>query len=619
MSAIKFENVRFSYETDNASKSEDVFSADIPFALNGIDLSIEEGEFVAVLGHNGSGKSTLARLVNGLLAPTDGNITVLGLDAKDSKNLFEIRKQVGIVFQNPDNQMVASIVEDDIAFGPENIGVPRAEIGERITFALDAVGMTEFRHATPGRLSGGQKQRIAIAGVLALKPRIMILDESTAMLDPRGRKEVLDVVLRLNKEEKLTVLLITHFPEEAMLADRAVVMHKGQIVLQGKPQDVLAKGEELKKYSLTLPRPLRVCRGLTEGGLPVADSMEASEVAENICRSLQRTDLTVTLPNATSKIDRGIEPQETAGQVRCEDLTYVYNAKSPFATYALNGVSLHIDSGEFFGIIGHTGSGKSTFVQHLNALIKVPPEKKKKAKKDKTVPVHPQLVVNGYDLTDKKTDFRALRGKVGMVFQYPEYQLFAETVFEDVAFGLKNFRKDLTKEEIEKSVREALSIVGLSYNEVAKRSPFELSGGQKRRVAIAGVIVTKPEILVLDEPAAGLDPLGKEEIMSLLHTIHRDWCKTVIIVSHDMEEVAENCTRAAIFSEGKIVAVDTPKGLFEKVSEMESLGLDVPFTARLSALLEASGVQIDNDYTVEDFVAKTLSVAQTAKGGQGNA
>ena len=617
MKAIEFEKVRFSYESDNASKTDDVFSVDTSFALNGVDFSVEEGEFVAVLGHNGSGKSTLARLVNGLLTPSEGKITVLGLDASEPKNLFDIRKQVGIVFQNPDNQMVASIVEDDIAFGPENIGVPRQEIGERITFALDAVGMSEFRNATPNRLSGGQKQRIAIASVLALKPRVMILDESTAMLDPRGRKEVLDVVKRLNKEEKITVLLITHFPEEAMLADRAVVMHKGQIVLQGKPQEVLSQGKELEKYSLTLPRPLRICRGLTAGGLPVVDSMQPSEVAESIIHSLQKKDLSIALPTSSHKNEVKIDTESESGRVSCENLTHVYNAKSPFATYALNGVSLQIHSGEFFGIIGHTGSGKSTFVQHLNALIKVPPVKRKKVKKGKPAPVYPKLTVNGFDLTDKKTDFRALRGKVGMVFQYPEYQLFAETVFDDVAFGLKNFRKDITKEETEKAVREALKIVGLSFDEVAKRSPFELSGGQKRRVAIAGVIVTKPEILVLDEPAAGLDPLGKEEVMSLLHTIHKDWCKTVVIVSHDMEEVAENCTRAAIFSEGKIVAVDTPKGLFEKVAKMEALGLDVPFTARLAETLSKSGYTIENDYTVEDFISKTLSFA--AEGGQKNA
>ncbi|MBQ4053115.1 MAG: ATP-binding cassette domain-containing protein, partial [Clostridia bacterium] len=253
---------------------------------------------------------------------------------------------------------------------------------------------------------------------------------------------------------------------------------------------------------------------------------------------------------------------------------------------------------------------KSTFVQHLNALLKVPSAQKKykekKPKKGQPTPPKTVLSVNGYDLTDKKTDFQELRSKVGMVFQYPEYQLFAETVFEDVAFGLKNFKKDLTEAEIETAVREALETVGLDYEKVKNRSPFELSGGQKRRVAIAGVIVTKPQILVLDEPAAGLDPLGKEEIMALLHKIHGDWCKTVIIVSHDMDEIAENCNRAAIFSEGKVCVTDTPKGLFTDVEKIFALGLDVPFTAKIAQICRRNGIQIDCDYTVSDFVRKTL-------------
>ena len=243
------------------------------------------------------------------------------------------------------------------------------------------------------------------------------------------------------------------------------------------------------------------------------------------------------------------------GRVVCENLSFVYNPTQPFKTYALTGASLEIYPRDFFGVLGHTGSGKSTFVQHLNALLKTPTaEKKYKPKKRKKGEDAPKTVlrVNGYDLTDKTTDFKALRSKVGMVFQYPEYQLFAETVFDDVAFGLKNFKKELSDEEIKTAVREALETVGMDYDGVKNRSPFELSGGQKRRVAIAGVIVTKPEILVLDEPAAGLDPLGKEEIMALLHKIHNDWCKTVIIVSHDMDEIAENCTRAAIFAEGLV-------------------------------------------------------------------
>ena len=625
MEAIRFEKVRFSYRTEDAAKNDDVFSLNSSFALDSVDFAVEQGEFVAVLGHNGSGKSTLARLVDGLLAPTDGEITVLGLRSGDPKSLFDIRRQVGIVFQNPDNQTVASIVEDDVAFGPENVGIKREEIGQRIDFALSAVGMSEYRHATPSRLSGGQKQRIAIAGVLALKPKIMILDEATAMLDPRGRKEVMDVILRLNKEEGITVLLITHFPEEAMLADRAIVMHKGGIVMQGKPADVLSRTEELKKYSLTLPRALRICRELSDCGLPVADTMEPNVLAEEIVSALQKENLTVSLKEKEDSAQPlSIDTSSEAGAVDCENLSFVYNPKSPFATYALNGVDLHIDSGEFFGIIGHTGSGKSTFVQHLNALIKTPTAEKKykpkKPKKGAPIPPKTKLMVSGCDLTDKKTDFRALRGKVGMVFQYPEYQLFAETVFEDVAFGLKNFRDKMTETEVKTAVKEALEKVGLDYEQIKSRSPFELSGGQKRRVAIAGVIVTKPEILVLDEPAAGLDPLGKEEITALLHDIHRDWCKTVIIVSHDMEEIAENCNRAAVFSEGKIVAVDTPKGLFENLAEMETLGLDVPFTARLTKALAGKGVAVDSDYTVSDFVAKTLMLAQAcAKGGAENA
>ncbi len=243
-------------------------------------------------------------------------------------------------------------------------------------------------------------------------------------------------------------------------------------------------------------------------------------------------------------------------RIVAEHLNYTYNAKSPFASRALKDVALTVEEGEFFGIIGHTGSGKSTFVQHLNGLLRVPSSlkraKKQKVKKGQTPPPPAVLKVGDYDLTDKKTDFRALRSHVGMVFQYPEYQLFAETVKEDVAFGLKNFAKEKpTKEQTENAVRAALEIVGLSYDEVKDVSPFELSGGQKRRVAIAGVIVTRPEILVLDEPAAGLDPLGKKEIMELLHKLHREWCKTVVIVSHDMDEIAENCTKAAVFSEGE--------------------------------------------------------------------
>ncbi len=620
MEAIKFDNVYFSYEDTENGNGEDLFDSSSVFALGGIDFSVQEGEFVAILGHNGSGKSTLARLTNGLLTPSKGSVTAFGLSTLEDKNLFEIRKQVGIVFQNPDNQTVASIVEDDIAFGPENIGLPRKEIGERIEFSLDAVGMQSYREATPSRLSGGQKQRIAIAGVLALKPRVMILDEATAMLDPKGRKEVMDVVLRLNREEKITVIAITHFPEEALLADRVIVMSQGKIVMEGKPEEVLFKGEELKKYALTMPASVRICRALSNSGLAVKDATNAMDAVQNIAEAIVSCDKEkIQTKGVCTHSTAEIQADEEVGRVVCERLSHVYNPSSAFETFALHDVNLEIFPRDFFGIIGHTGSGKSTFVQHLNALLKVPTaEKKYKPKKRKKGSVEPPqtvLRVNGYDLTDKKTDFKALRARVGMVFQYPEYQLFAETVFEDVAFGLKNFKQGLSEAQVEEAVREAIETVGLSYEEVKNRSPFDLSGGQKRRVAIAGVIVTKPEILVLDEPAAGLDPLGKKEIMRLLHKLHSEWCKTVIIVSHDMDEIAENCNRTAVFLEGKTVAVGTPKALFADVEKMTSLGLDVPLTAKLVSGLKEKGIAIDCDYTVRDFVEKNLLYAKTVGAG----
>ena len=287
-------------------------------------------------------------------------------------------------------------------------------------------------------------------------------------------------------------------------------------------------------------------------------------------------------------------------RIVAKDLTYTYNPKSPFASQALKGVDIVIEEGEFFGIIGHTGSGKSTFVQHLNALIKL---------------TGGSLTVGDYDLSDKKCKFLELRSKVGMVFQYPEYQLFAETVEKDVMFGLKNFHKGMAEEEMKAAVKEAIGRVDLDYEDVKDKSPFELSGGQRRRVAIAGVIVTRPEILILDEPAAGLDPIGKKEIMQLLHAIHGSWCKTVVIVSHDMDEVAENCTRAAVFSEGKVVMEDTPAEIFKRSDELISLGLDIPVTAKCARVMKERGIEIDTDFTCDDFIAKTLALWKGQGGG----
>ncbi len=603
---IECENLIFSYPDSPV------------FALNCVSLSVKKGEFLSVIGHNGSGKSTLARLLNGLLEADAGKITVLGMDVSEGKNAVEIRKHVGVVFQNPDNQMVASIVEDDVAFGPENIGIEREEIGRRIEWALNAVGMENYRTATPTRLSGGQKQRIAVAGVLAIKPDVIILDESTAMLDPKGRKEVIEVVRRLNKEEGMTVILITHFMEEALLADRTIVMNKGEIALQGTPEEIFESGSALETFGLSLPRISVISQNLRVAGMTIKDVLRPEELATEIVKNFNNRGI---YGGQSSKYEPIKTEKSHEWDVDVKDLTFTYSKKSPFAAKALKGVDLHIDEGEFFGIIGHTGSGKSTLIQHLNALIKLPQAqkryRKKKPKKGRPAPVISSISVGQFDLGSKKCDFKALRASVGMVFQYPEYQLFAESVFADVAFGLKNFKKNLTKEEIEQAVKQSLEIVGLDYEEVKDKSPFDLSGGQKRRVAIAGVIVTKPQILILDEPAAGLDPKGKNEIMELLHKLHNEWCKTVIIVSHDMDEVADNCTEAVVISDGTVFACDAPPRIFRRADELRALGLDVPLTSKIAAELKKQGFDIDSDCTVDGFSSKVIEVFNSKESGGG--
>lgn len=272
MAIITLSNVSFSYE-----KNQPV--------IKDLSLTVNEGEYLAIVGHNGSGKSTLAKLMNGLLQADAGEILVEGISTADKKTLFEVRKRVGVVFQNPDNQLVASIVEDDVAFGAENLGLDRKEIGERIEFALSAVGMENYRKATPTRLSGGQKQRVAIAGVLALMPKVLVLDESTAMLDPKGREEVLAVVKKLNKEKGVTVITITHYMEETIEADRVIVLDSGKIAMEGTPSEIFSDKNKILSLGLELPPVMSVCERLREQGVNLPQGiLTQSALLEELCK-----------------------------------------------------------------------------------------------------------------------------------------------------------------------------------------------------------------------------------------------------------------------------------------------------------------------------------------------
>lgn len=282
MKIIKAEKLVHEY----IHRDEDNQVESIQTALDGVDIEIEKGQFVAILGHNGSGKSTLAKHMNAILEPSGGEMWVDGMDTSDEKHLWDIRQSAGMVFQNPDNQIIGTVVEEDVGFGPENMGIPTDDIWKRVNDSLGKVGMTAYRYQSPNKLSGGQKQRVAIAGVMAMRPRCIILDEPTAMLDPNGRKEVLEAVRELNRKEKVTVILITHYMEEVIHADRVYVMDSGNVVMQGNPKEIFSQVDTLKKYGLDVPQVTLLAYELKKSGVDVPDGiLTTEELVSALCQS----------------------------------------------------------------------------------------------------------------------------------------------------------------------------------------------------------------------------------------------------------------------------------------------------------------------------------------------
>ena len=334
-------------------------------ALNNISFSINEGEFVAVVGRNGSGKSTLAKHLNGLLIPEAGTVRIFGKFTHAEDLIWEIRSQLGMVFQNPDNQLVATTVEEDVAFGPENLGVAPEEIRKRVEASLEKVDMQKYIRHSPSMLSGGQKQRVAIAGVLAMNPKCLVLDEATSMLDPTGRRDVMNILQKLNKKENITVVLITHHMDEAAQTDRVMVIDGGKLVLEGTPRNVFAKTEILRKAGMDIPQVSSfyieaVKEGIIHGGqIPILLD-EAKEIFSNLSFASKNHELPPECQDKVMKEEKVIE---------IRNLSYIYMPNTPYEKQALKNVSLDVYRGEILGIIGHTGSGKSTLIQHLNGLL----------------------------------------------------------------------------------------------------------------------------------------------------------------------------------------------------------------------------------------------------------
>lgn len=602
-------------------------------ALDGIDLNIEDGEFFCILGGNGSGKSTFAKHLNALLQPDAGTVHINGMDASDPELVYDIRSTAGMVFQNPDDQLVATLVEDDVAFGPENLGVPSAQIAQRVREALKGVGLVGFERHETHALSGGQKQRVALAGVLAMEPCVLILDEASSMLDPRGRKGLMKACRALH-DRGMTIVMITHFMEEAAEADRVAVFRAGHVAMLGTPEEILTRADELAQLNLDMPASCRLGRSLRAKGVPVcAQVREADMVAEiaqayaewsgaDIAGQPSASDSHV-IDNGSSAAD-GIAASEPVIEISHLSHSYSLSARErrrwrkrsttmdasskqalwgndPNSPWALRDVTLTVRRGEFLGLAGHTGSGKSTLVQHLNGLIR---------------PQEGSVCALGLDLSNKK-DAAAVKAKVGVVFQYPERQLFAETVAQDVAFGPRNL--GLPQDEVARRVASSLARVGLDLAAIGDKSPFELSGGQQRRVAFAGVLAMEPEVLVLDEPMAGLDPAARSDFLELIDRLHHGGL-TVVMVSHSMDDLANCCDRIVVMNEGTVFAEGTPAQVFAHADELKSIGLGVPAAQRMALALAKAGVPLrfDGLYTVESLADELVDLLIVRSDGPSN-
>ena len=585
--------------------------------LSGITLDIADGEFLCILGGNGSGKSTLAKHLNALLTPDSGSVEVDGLNTSDPQLVYDVRSRVGMVFQNPDDQLVATLVENDIAFGPENLGVPTSELSQRVTDALASVGLMGFEQHETHALSGGQKQRVAIAGALAMHPEVLILDEASSMLDPRGRHGLLKVCQELNRSG-MTIVMITHFMEEAALADRVVVLDRGRIALEGSPADVLTRADELHSLNLEEPFACRLALELKGHGLDITPHVdEESAVAE--IRAVMKRHIETSSCEETAASEEVSQSQSSDATplIQFEHVYYSYEKSTrerarrrkknapaaqaaewgndPNAVWALRDISFDVYDGEMLGIAGHTGSGKSTIIQHMNGLAH---------------PTQGRVLLQGASMEDKRVSEEA-KTTVGMVFQYPEHQLFANTVFEDVAFGPQNL--GLPAEEVTERVLEALQLVGLDADEVAQKSPFALSGGQQRRCAFAGVLAMRPRVLVLDEPVAGLDPAARAEFLQLIDELHARGL-TIVMVSHSMEDIAAHCDRVLVMNKGGIVSHGTPREVFASDRDLKSIGLGLPAPQHMAQLLRDAGVPLPCGRL---YSTKTLAegIAALAAGG----
>ena len=571
-------------------------------ALDHVSFSIPTGKRTCIVGANGSGKSTVASILSGLTAPDEGTVTFLGTTVVNNGQVdFEayktIRPQLGLVFQNPEDQIICSVVADDIAFGLENLQVPSDQITPLVEQQIELGTLTEFASENPQMLSGGQQQRVAISGALVMKPQILILDEPSAALDVVHRNNVMGLVEKLRAAGK-TIVHVTHFMDEVVSADHVIALDDGRVAFEGTPEALFEQHELVECLHLEEPFAYQVAHALNNRGVVVCKSPSAQRVLNELTGLLATAAQGARSAGAAGSCDGAAVAAgcgdatgsvSEAAAVSVRDVTFSYQKP------VLKNISVDVQKGSHVAVIGSTGSGKSTLARLICAL---------------DTPDSGILCVAGLD-TRQKQNRRKLHGIVGYVMQRPERQLFAQTVAEDVAFGPTNL--GLSACDVASAVDAALKLVGLSHK--ADASPFELSGGQQRLCALAGVIAMQPKVLVLDEPTSGLDPHYCSELRKIINTVLEDGC-TVIELTHSMEDAAET-DQIIVLHEGDLVFSGSPQQTFTHFSEAEfqELGLGIPhalvWAQRLS---RATEINLGEPLTLSELVDALLAALPTNSG-----
>jgi cobalt transport protein ATP-binding subunit len=561
--------------------------------LTGLNLEVERGEFLSIMGPTGAGKTTLCLALSGLVPHSTGgrfggDVIVAGLNTREHPVVF-LASRVGAVFQDAEGQLFNMTVEDEVAFGPESLGLPRLEIGERVDWALAAVGMVAHRDRSPFRLSGGQKQRVAIAAMLAMLPRILVLDEPTAGLDPEGKAEVFGVIRELQRRRQMTIVLVEQESEKiAEFSDRVAVLHEGQVALIGPPDRVFSQTQRMQDIGVAVPQVSELAyllngrRGTQHVFTTLGEAWQALVPAE--ATPAGHVD---AIP-AASQLSSQRETESSRTCIQVHDLWYRYDGE----TDALRGINLDLETGDFVAVIGQNGSGKTTLAKHFNGLLK---------------PTKGIVWVYGQNTTDLTVGQLARR--VGYVFQNPDHQIFSPTVREEIVFGPKNL--GLSPEEVDQRVAEALARFRLeAYAEVP---PALLGYGLRRKVGVAAVYAMHPQVFILDEPTAGLDRRGIQELMALLAAMNAEG-HTIVLITHDMRVVAEHARRTVILHEGHLLADGDTQAVFQSADALARAHIEPPQIVQLARRLRPWGIPA-GVLTVEAFCeAYTAHLAARKEG-----